>query len=98
MTKVMARRQEYVGRTLPSAAFDLGIFGASKNAPNDSGYWAKRATSKAADRSVRPTHLLFQLLGQQFVHNLRAGLAFGGFHDLADEKAEHGGFSGAVLF
>jgi len=46
---------------------------------------------------VSAPHLLLQSLRQQLIHQLWAGLAFRGFHDLADEEAEHGGFSGAVL-
>ena len=41
--------------------------------------------------------LLTQLFRQEFIHQLGAGLAFGRFHDLAYEEAEHGFLAGAVL-
>jgi hypothetical protein len=58
---------------------------------------ADRACPELVEGSVRPTCLLSQFLCQQLIHQLRAGLAFGGFHDLPYEEAEHGGFSGAIL-
>lgn len=41
---------------------------------------------------------LSELLGQQLVHDLGAGLALGGFHDLAYEEAEHRLLAGTILF
>jgi hypothetical protein len=57
----------------------------------------RKKTSQKRRTRVPVPHKLVQLLRQQFIDNLRAGLAFGGFHDLADEETEHGFLAGAVL-
>src|SRR5215831_11210032 len=42
-------------------------------------------------------YALLQLLGQQLIHNLRAGLTLGRFHHLTHEKPEYGLLAGAIL-
>jgi hypothetical protein len=59
--------------------------------------WQIKKTSQKRRTRVSVPHKLVQLLRQQFVDDLRAGLAFGGLHDLADEETQHGFLAGAVL-
>src|ERR1035438_3302697 len=47
-------------------------------------------------RHTNPEFLAFEFFRHYFVYQLGVGLAFGGFHDLSDEKAQHCLFSGAV--
>lgn len=46
---------------------------------------------------VTGLRLLAKLFGQEFIYQLRTGLAFGGLHHLAYEETQHGFFAGAVL-
>jgi len=95
MTKVLVRGID-VGRTLLSAAFDF-VFDFARELVCFSSSPERQNQRQERRTGVSAPHLLCELLGQQFVHDLRAGLAFGSFHDLADEEAEHGGFAGAIL-
>jgi hypothetical protein len=96
MTKVLVRGID-VGRTLLSAAFDF-VFDFARELVCFSSSPERQNQRQERRTGVSAPHVLCKLLGQEFIHDLRAGLAFGGFHDLADEEADHGRLSGTVLF